>query len=127
LASFGIFACVVPSGCAPVAAKTEPPPPRVTVQHPEQRDVADYNEYNDWTDASKTVEVRSRVRGYIHEVPFTDGQMVEEGQLLEYLERNGTTKKRNHEHPLKESQIPFDFALENRQGLSEPRRARLRR
>ena len=248
VASFGIFAGMIASGCAPVAAKTEPPPPRVTVQHPESREIIDYNEYNGWTDASKTVEVRSRVRGYIHEVPFTDGQMVEEGQLLfkldprpfeteiesatqqievdqanlefaqaeeerdrelfekkvrtkaelqqkvatrksweaklaaakealkrtqldldysritapikgkisraqmtvgnlvnaggsdpllttivaldpmyvyffvderallEYRERNGTTKKRNHEKPLKDSQIPFDFALETDKG-----------
>lgn len=77
-----LLLCVIPAGCAPVAAKTEPPPPRVTVQHPETREIVDYNEYNGWTDASKTVEVRSRVRGYIHEVAFTDGQMVEEGQLL---------------------------------------------
>jgi membrane fusion protein, multidrug efflux system len=78
----GILACVIPSGCTPVAAKSEPPPPRVTVQHPQLREITDYSEYNGWTDASKTVEVRSRVRGYIHEVPFTDGQVVEQGQLL---------------------------------------------
>lgn len=82
VALFGMLACVIPSGCAPVAAKTEPPPPRVTVQHPQQREIVDYNDYNGWTDASKTVEIRSRVRGYIHEVSFIDGQMVEEGQLL---------------------------------------------
>lgn len=69
-------------GCGPAPTKSEPPPPRVTVQHPEVREIVDYNEYNGWTDASKTVEIRSRVRGHIHQIHFTDGQMVEEGQLL---------------------------------------------
>lgn len=79
---FGMLVCVISPGCAPVAAKSEPPPPRVTVAHPQLRDVVDYSEYNGWSDASNTVEIRSRVRGYIHEVAFTDGQMVDEGQLL---------------------------------------------
>jgi RND family efflux transporter MFP subunit len=78
-----MMVCAEISGCAPVAAKTEsPPPPRVTVQHPVQREIVDYKEYNGWTDASETVEIRSRVRGHIRSVNFTDGQMVEEGQLL---------------------------------------------
>jgi RND family efflux transporter MFP subunit len=58
----------------------------VTVQHPEQREIIDYNHYNGWTDASKTVEVRSRVRGHIQDIGFTDGDMVKEGQLLFQLD-----------------------------------------
>lgn len=73
-------------GCAKPPEKSAPTAPRVTVQHPQQREIVDYNEYNGWTDASKTVEVRSRVRGHIQEVAFTDGQMVEEGQLLFQLD-----------------------------------------
>lgn len=69
-------------GCTQPVAKTEVPPPRVTVQHPEQREIIDYNEYNGWTDASETVEIRSRVRGHIDKVHFTDGQIVDVGQLL---------------------------------------------
>jgi membrane fusion protein, multidrug efflux system len=70
------------SGCAPevVAAKAEPP--KVTVRHPEVREVIDFKEYNGTTQASATVEVRSRVRGHIDKVSFTDGQMVNEKDLL---------------------------------------------
>lgn len=70
------------AGCQKAPAQVPTQPPRVTVQHPLQREITDFNEYNGWTDASKTVEVRSRVRGHIQKVNFTDGQMVDEGELL---------------------------------------------
>ncbi len=69
-------------GCAKPPARVEAPPPRVTVQHPETREIVDHSEYNGWTDASKTVEIRSRVRGHIDKIHFTDGQIVDAGQLL---------------------------------------------
>ena len=69
-------------GCAEPPARTEPPPPKVTVANPQQRGMVDYDQYNGWTDATETVEVRSRVRGHIHKVNFSDGQMVKEGDLL---------------------------------------------
>jgi RND family efflux transporter MFP subunit len=70
------------AGCTEPPSKAEAPPPRVTVQHAESREIIDYNEYNGWTDASQTVEVRSRVRGHIDKVHFTDGEVVEAGALL---------------------------------------------
>jgi len=82
---FGALAMVLPcliAGCQEAPAKSEPPPPRVTVQKPQQREIVDYNEYNGWTAPSDTVEVRSRVRGHIKKVLFTDGQIVEKDQLL---------------------------------------------
>lgn len=69
-------------GCSDAPAKSAPPPPRVTVQHPVEREIVDYNAYNGWTAASEMVEVRSRVRGHIDKVNFTDGAVVEAGQLL---------------------------------------------
>jgi pyruvate/2-oxoglutarate dehydrogenase complex dihydrolipoamide acyltransferase (E2) component len=73
-------------GCAKPPERPTPSPPRVTVQQPVEREIIDFNEYNGWTDASKTVEVRSRVRGHIKEVAFTDGQLVEKDQLLFQLD-----------------------------------------
>lgn len=69
-------------GCTEAPAKSEAPPPRVTVQRPQMREIVDYNEYNGWTAAAETVEVRSRVRGHIDKVHFTDGDVVEAAQLL---------------------------------------------
>ncbi len=70
------------SGCADAAAQPEPEPPKVTVAHPETRTLKDFDEYNGWTEASATVEVRARVRGHIHKVHFTDGQFVNKDDLL---------------------------------------------
>jgi RND family efflux transporter MFP subunit len=74
------------SGCGEAAAEPTPEPPKVTVQHPEQRTLTDYDEYNGWTDASAMVEVRARVRGHIDTVHFADGQFVQEGDLLMELD-----------------------------------------
>lgn len=70
-------------GCSP-----EGPPagaaeaPRATVMHPEVRDLANSVEFNGWMQPDKIQEVRSRVRGHIKEVRFTNGQMVKKGDLL---------------------------------------------
>jgi len=50
--------------------------------HPEQRELSDHEEFNGWMAADKSVEVRSRVRGHIQKVNFTDGQFVKKGDLL---------------------------------------------
>uniref|UniRef100_A0A7C2JXH7 Efflux RND transporter periplasmic adaptor subunit n=1 Tax=Schlesneria paludicola TaxID=360056 RepID=A0A7C2JXH7_9PLAN len=70
------------AGCGEPPTQSEAPPPRVTVQHPVEREIIDYSEYNGWMAASETVEIRSRVRGHIDKVHFTDGQVVEKDQLL---------------------------------------------
>lgn len=68
-------------GCGdqPVAA---PEAPRVTVMHPEQRELSDHEEFNGWMAADKSVEVRARVKGHIKKIHFTDGQYVKKGDLL---------------------------------------------
>lgn len=69
-------------GCSPTPPVTELPPPKVTVQPPEVRELVDYDEYNGWLAAKETVEVRARVRGHIQQVHFQDGDLVKKGQLL---------------------------------------------
>jgi RND family efflux transporter MFP subunit len=59
-----------------------PPPPTVTVTSPVQRTVVDQDEYVGRFVAVDSVEVRSRVSGYLSEIHFTDGQMVKQGDLL---------------------------------------------
>lgn len=73
-------------GCSEASQPAPSAPPRVTVQHPVQRQELNYNYYNGWTDASATVEVRSRVRGHIEKVLFTDGQLVDVGDPLFVLD-----------------------------------------
>jgi len=65
---------------APVAAA--PPPPTVTVAAPLVRQIAEWDDYSGRFEASKSVEVRPRVSGAIVGVHFTDGAVVQRGQLL---------------------------------------------
>ncbi len=80
LLGLGLLGVLTGCGEAPQAA--ELPPPKVTVAHPVTRELTDYEEYNGWTAASQTVDVRSRVRGHIIKVNFSDGEIVTAGKPL---------------------------------------------
>jgi RND family efflux transporter MFP subunit len=70
-------------GCskdAPPAGPAEPP--KASVMHPVRRELTNAVEFNGWMQPDKVQEVRSRVRGHIKKVDFTDGQMVKKGDLL---------------------------------------------
>jgi RND family efflux transporter MFP subunit len=79
---FGTLLLIGLSGCAEAPAAVAPQPPKVTVMHPEQRDLTNYEEFNGWMAADQTVEVRARVRGHIKKVHFSDGQYVKKGDVL---------------------------------------------
>jgi RND family efflux transporter MFP subunit len=70
------------SGCGQSQPQAAPPPPSVTVAKPVERNVVDQDEYVGRFVAVDSVEVRSRVSGYLSEIHFTDGQMVHKGDLL---------------------------------------------
>jgi RND family efflux transporter MFP subunit len=73
---------VIMAGCETTEIVVTPEAPKVTVAHPEQRQLSDHEEFNGWMAADKTLEVRSRVRGHIQKINFTDGQYVKKGDLL---------------------------------------------
>lgn len=105
-------------GCAKAPEPLPTAPPRVTVQHPIQRDELDYNEYNGWADASATVEVRSRVRGHIKEVLFKDGQFVKVGDKLFELDREPFEAEylvASSKVGVAEAQLAFELDEERRQ------------
>ena len=64
---------------SPAAA---PPIPMVTVAAPLERQVTQWDDYVGRFEASRSVEVRPRVSGQIVAVHFTDGAVVQKGQLL---------------------------------------------
>lgn len=64
------------------AQTAAPPPPTVTVAAPLMREVTDYDEFTGRFEPTATVEVRPRVSGYLTEIRFRDGQVVEAGQAL---------------------------------------------
>ena len=70
------------SGCRNDAPNATAPPPKVSVKHPEKRELTEHVEFNGWLQPDQSVEVRARVRGHIHKVNFKDGQMVTKGNVL---------------------------------------------
>jgi RND family efflux transporter MFP subunit len=75
--------CLLAAACQKEQQKAPPPPPpKVTVAAVATREVTDFDEYNGYLDAAKTVEVRARVRGHLQKVHFKDGQLVKTGDLL---------------------------------------------
>ncbi|MGB6657884.1 MAG: efflux RND transporter periplasmic adaptor subunit [Xanthobacteraceae bacterium] len=82
-----------------------PPPPAVTVTKPVQRTVIDQDEYVGRFTAVDSVEIRSRLSGYLSDIHFKDGQMVKQGDLLFTIDRR-----------------PFEIALEQmRANLAQAR------
>lgn len=79
-----LAACVLAgvSGCKKAPAKAPPPTPNVTVVRAEQHDIVEWDEYTGRLQAPDTVEIRSRVNGYLESVHFKDGQIVEKGAPL---------------------------------------------
>jgi RND family efflux transporter MFP subunit len=70
------------AGCHHQPPPQRPPPPKVTVAHPVRRDVADRREYTGHIDAIESVDIRSRVRGFLTMVNFQEGVEVKAGDLL---------------------------------------------
>lgn len=82
------FATLVVSLTLPGCAKQEPAPseqpkpPEVTISRVIERGVVDFEEFTGRMASASSVEIRARVRGYLHAVHFTDGEEVKAGALL---------------------------------------------
>lgn len=62
-------------------------PPSVNVVQLAPMSVPIYDEFIGQTDAPDNVEIRARVEGYVEEIPFTEGSIVQKGALLYTLDR----------------------------------------
>ncbi|BAE52228.1 efflux RND transporter periplasmic adaptor subunit [Paramagnetospirillum magneticum] len=84
LALAGVAAGVVSFSSTSSGPAGAPPPagPAVTVATPASRTITDWSEYTGQFAAVDYVEIRARVNGYLTEVHFTDGQLVNKGDLL---------------------------------------------
>lgn len=63
-------------------SQTAPPPAEVTVTRPVERKIVEWDEYTGRLQSPESVEIRSRVEGYLQSINFNDGEMVQRGQLL---------------------------------------------
>lgn len=59
-----------------------PPRPVVTISSAEGRSVIEYQEFTGRFDAVESVEIRPRISGYLQEVRFQSGQLVQKGDVL---------------------------------------------
>ena len=66
----------------PAQAAAPPAPPAVTVATPIQKEIVEWDEFTGQFAAVDYVEIRARVSGYLDEIHFTDGQIVNKGDLL---------------------------------------------
>ncbi len=85
-AAWLVLAAVL-GACSDAPKNAAAPPPAVTVAKPVQRSVVDQDEYVGRFVAVDSVEVRSRLSGYLSEIHFQDGQMVKQGDLLFTIDR----------------------------------------
>ena len=71
-------------GLLSLSASAQAPqaPPPVTVSHPLQKEVTEWDEFTGQFQAVDYVEIRARVSGWLNEIHFTDGQIVNKGDLL---------------------------------------------
>ena len=73
---------ILAAGCGPAVHVPEPQPPAVTAAPAIRRQVVDYDEYTGRIQSPESVDVRAHVTGYLEEVKFNDGDMVQEKELL---------------------------------------------
>src|SRR5689334_15335965 len=83
LAALLTAAVAVVAGCKETQAKPPPKkPPEVFISLPTVDTVTEHEEFTGRTSAVYTVDVRSRVSGYLDQVLFKDGSDVKQGQQL---------------------------------------------
>ncbi len=69
-------------GNSETQAPPPPPPPQVSVASVIERQVADSDEFSGRLEAVESVQVRSRVTGYIEKISFQQGKDVKKGEAM---------------------------------------------
>jgi len=77
---------VTVAGCNPKNEYEPPPPPEVTVAHPQVRAITPFLEENGVIEAVDEAEVRSRVSGFVEEINFEPGDEATIGDVLYRIE-----------------------------------------
>ena len=64
------------------SAQAKAAPPEVTVAHPLVKKLTEWDEFTGRFEPVQRVAVHARVSGYVQEIGFQDGQVVETDQML---------------------------------------------
>lgn len=81
-----LAACDGGDGASQAQPQEQPAPP-VTVASPLVKELVEWDEFTGRFEAADYVALRPRVSGYIQEILFSDGQLVEAGQPLFVIDR----------------------------------------
>lgn len=76
VAGLGVF------GCGQKPASQAPPPPTVTVAKPVKKEIVEWLYFTAQTQAIDTVTITPRVTGYIDNITFKEGDIIDFGDLL---------------------------------------------
>ena len=98
------------------AATATPPPPAVIVATVEPRNVPIFEEWIGRLDGSANVDIRARVQGYVQEIAFNEGTVVNEGDLLLRID------PREYEAGLAQAQSDLAQAIANQQKTDQDER-----
>ncbi len=114
---------IMAAGAASAQTPPQGPPP-VTVAEPARREIVEWNEYTGQFAAIDTVEVRSRVSGYLESVHFDDGRIVRKGDLLFVIDpRPFQAAADSARAAVTQAQARLDLAERQLQRASELRRS----
>lgn len=103
---------LIACGGAPQDGGAAPPPtPVVGVLNPVQQQVTDWEEFSGRLSAVQSVDVRARVSGFVDRVHFTEGSLVEAGDLLFTLDpRTFRAELSRLEAQKREADVRLDLA-----------------
>lgn len=107
LASLG---ALLLTGCRPEPPVVKPPTPEVFVALPTEETYTEFEEFTGRVWSPNSVELRSRVGGYLQEIMFDDGSAVEVGQPLFLID-----------------QRPFQVEVNRAQAVVDQNEAKLKR
>ncbi len=85
-ATLVLAAATAITGCGESNRYAAPPPPKVTVAAPIERDITDYFEATGNTAAVNSVDLVARVQGFVQEISYADGAFVKKGTSLFTIE-----------------------------------------
>lgn len=77
-----IVISVALSSCTKQSPPPAPPPPPVTIAKPVRKEIVEWDVFTGRTDAVESVNITPRVSGYIDNITFKAGDMVNKGDLL---------------------------------------------
>jgi RND family efflux transporter MFP subunit len=111
-----LLALAVLAGCGEKNTYVAPPPPKVTVAKPVQRNITNYLEATGNSAAVNTANLVARVSGFVQSIDYQDGDAVKKGKVLFVIEpqsydlklQQAKAAQASAEATLKQAQLDYE-------------------